>query len=152
MCARSPESQPCPGLHQEKYGQRVDGGDSAPLLCSGETRPGVLHPALDVAVEQQLLPVLEYLITEVLPLLLIGWALGSGGSVLEPADIGSVGHRGSFHQLLTEATSVAPSLPKPCHASPIQMVSGAWEAFGKESKTKRNEVVARGCWSLLPSN
>ena len=32
MCTRSPEGQPYPGLHQEKCGQQVEGGDSAPLL------------------------------------------------------------------------------------------------------------------------
>jgi len=47
MCACSPESQPYPGLHQEKRGQQVEGGDSAPPLCSGETPPGVLHPVLE---------------------------------------------------------------------------------------------------------
>jgi len=47
MCAGSPEGQPCPGLHQEKRGQQVEGGDSAPPLCSGETSPGVLRSALE---------------------------------------------------------------------------------------------------------
>ncbi|PKU30959.1 rna-directed dna polymerase from mobile element jockey-like [Limosa lapponica baueri] len=46
MCACSPESQPYPGLHQKKCSQQVKQGDSALLLCSGETPPGVLCPAL----------------------------------------------------------------------------------------------------------
>ncbi|PKU46697.1 protein o- case- hypothetical protein [Limosa lapponica baueri] len=40
MCARSPESQLYPGLRQKKCGQQVEGGDSAPLVRSGETSPG----------------------------------------------------------------------------------------------------------------
>jgi len=47
MCTRSAEGQPCPGLHQGKCGQEVEGDNSAPLLCSGETSPGVLCPALE---------------------------------------------------------------------------------------------------------
>ena len=37
MCVSSPESQVYPGLHPEQCGQQVQGGDSAPLLRSGET-------------------------------------------------------------------------------------------------------------------
>jgi len=33
-------------MHQKQHGQQVKGGDSAPLLRSGEIPPGVLCPAL----------------------------------------------------------------------------------------------------------
>jgi len=53
MCAGSPEGQPYPGLHQKQHGQQVEGGDSAPLLRSGETLPGVLCPALEPAAQER---------------------------------------------------------------------------------------------------
>jgi len=55
---------------------------------------------------------LNYVIPEALPASLMGSALASSGSVLEPADTGFVGHRGSFWQLLTEATPVVPPATK----------------------------------------
>ena len=67
-------------------------------------------------------PLLKYVIPEALPPLLVGLAMASSGSVLEPAGIGSVGHRRIFPQLLTEATHVALLLPKPCCAKPIQLL------------------------------
>ena len=39
-------------MHQEKHGQQVKGGDSAPLLRSGETPPGVLCPALEPSAQE----------------------------------------------------------------------------------------------------
>jgi len=32
---------------QKKCGQQVEGGDSAPLVCCGETLSGVVRPALE---------------------------------------------------------------------------------------------------------
>ena len=53
MCARSPESQPYPGLHQKKCGQQVEGGDSSPLLHSRKTPPSVLCPALEPSAQER---------------------------------------------------------------------------------------------------
>jgi len=49
----SPEGQPYPGLNQKQHGQQVEGGDSAPLLRSGETPPGVLRPALEPSAQKR---------------------------------------------------------------------------------------------------
>jgi len=78
------------------------------------------HSFLSTAVSLQVffLLILKYVITEVLPSLLIGLAMGSGGSILEPSGTVFIRHGGSFFQLLTEATPIAPPLPKPCHESP----------------------------------
>ena len=52
MCTHRPESQTCPGLHQTKHGQQAKGGDSATLLHSGETSPGVLCPAPESSAQE----------------------------------------------------------------------------------------------------
>jgi len=57
MRTRSLESQLFPGLHQKKYGQSVELSDSAPLLCSGETSPGVMRPALEPPAQERHGPV-----------------------------------------------------------------------------------------------
>jgi len=53
MCAHSPKGQMNPGLYQKKHGQQVKGGDSAPLLRSRETPPGVLHPTLEPLAQER---------------------------------------------------------------------------------------------------
>jgi len=52
QCALAvPKGQPYPGLQQKQHGQQVEGGDSAPLLRSGETPPGVLCLALETSAQ-----------------------------------------------------------------------------------------------------
>ena len=53
MCARSTRRQLYPGLHQKQRGQQVKGGDSALLLCSGETPPVEMHPAPEPSVHER---------------------------------------------------------------------------------------------------
>ena len=53
LCTHSPEGQPYPRLHQRESGLQVEGRDSAPLLCSGETSPGVLRPVLEPSAQER---------------------------------------------------------------------------------------------------
>jgi len=53
MCTCSPEGQTHPGLHPKQGGQQVERGDSVPLLRSGQTPPGVLHPALEPSAQEK---------------------------------------------------------------------------------------------------
>ena len=57
MCACSPESQLCLRLHQKKCVQQVEGGDSAPLLCSDVSPAGALRPDLESSVQEKHGPV-----------------------------------------------------------------------------------------------
>jgi len=58
--------------------------------------PHSLTPLSQLPFSTGFFPLLKYVITEALPPLLIGLALASSVSVLEPAGIGSVKHGGSF--------------------------------------------------------
>ena len=50
VCARSPEGQPYPGLHQRCMPSRSR--EVILPLCSGGTSPGVLHPALELPAQE----------------------------------------------------------------------------------------------------
>ncbi|KAM9590844.1 uncharacterized protein ACIBXB_005893 [Morphnus guianensis] len=112
----------CRGISALAPGAPPPPPSSLTLVSAGLFLLHVLTPlsGCHFCLSQQLFSFLKNVITEALPLSLIGLALASSGSVLEPAGIGSVGHSGSFQQLLTEATPVTPPLPKPCHTKPIQ--------------------------------
>jgi len=67
---------------------------AVPWPASLWSSPWAVGQSLLQSLEHLLL--LKYVITEVLPLLLIGLALASGRSILEPAVIGSIRLRGNF--------------------------------------------------------
>ena len=52
-----PESQPYPRLHPKLRGQKFEGGDPDPLLCTGEISPGVLCPDVESSVQERHGPV-----------------------------------------------------------------------------------------------
>ena len=52
MCPHGPGSQLYPGLHQKKCGQKVKGGDSAPLLQTGNTLSRVPYPDVESSVQE----------------------------------------------------------------------------------------------------
>ena len=49
--------QPGEVVHQNKHGLRVEGSDPAPLLCAGETSPGVLCPDVQSSIQERYGPV-----------------------------------------------------------------------------------------------
>ena len=57
MCPYSPESQPYPGLHQKKCGEKVKRGDPALLFCTCEASLGVLHLDVESSVQERHGPV-----------------------------------------------------------------------------------------------
>jgi len=111
------DNLPHHGLHHELQGKTLCSSilsTSSPLLPTdlGVCRLVSLtssHSSLFTAVSPQFfLSFLKYAIPEVLPPSLIGLALASGRSVLEPADTGLIRHGVSFSQLLRESHPCSP--------------------------------------------
>ena len=57
MCQFSPESQPHPELYQKKRGQKVKGGDPAPLFCTDENSSGILRAHVESSAQERHGPV-----------------------------------------------------------------------------------------------
>jgi len=113
------DNVPYHGLHHELQGKTVPVSRALPapffFTDLGVCRVDIFHIVLLLSLHCHFttcfFPLLKYIITETLTPSLIGLALASSGSVLEPAGIGCMRHAGSFSQLLTEATLIAPLLP-----------------------------------------
>jgi len=98
---------------------------------------------------QHFLTLLKDVIIEALPLLLMGSALASGGSILKLADIGSVRHRGSFWHVLSEATPADLPLHKPCHVSARHIPSNLQlSRYTQNSRLNEQTLSGRNTSSL----
>ena len=89
---------------------------SAQTLVSAELFLSLSLTPLSVLL--QWFSLLKHPIPEALPPSLMGLALTSVRSALEPAGVGSIRHGGRFWQLLTEDTPI-PAFHPPCHANPL---------------------------------
>lgn len=89
-------------------------------VCGAVILPySFLHLPAALFVPLNMLFPVKSVIPEVLLLSLMGSALASCGSILEPSGVGSLGHReasGSFNR----SQPVAPLLPKHCLTNPVQ--------------------------------
>jgi len=83
------------------------------LTCSHSSLP------LQFLLQRGFFPLLNYFISEALPPPLMGSAVVSSGSILEPAGSGSMGHRRASSSF-SQKPPLYPPLPKPCHANPIE--------------------------------
>jgi len=91
---------------------------SLPLVSAKLFLSHSLTPLSRLPFHHSFFPILKYVITEALPPSPVGLVVASGGSILETAGTGFIRYGGSFSQLLTEPTPIAPPLRKPCHANP----------------------------------
>lgn len=108
----------------------------ASLTCSSSF-PGCCCAAI--------ISLLKYAVTDMLPALLMGSALVSSGSFLEPSDIGSVRHEASFWQLLRDAIPEPPLLPKLCHASTVPSTKPkTYYFYNPDSYQALNSAKAHG--------
>ena len=53
QCVLAAQKPLYPQLHQNQGGQQIKGGNPAPLLCAGETSPGVLCPDVEFSVQER---------------------------------------------------------------------------------------------------